>query len=64
MSAEKEKGVKGNGGFIRAEEENQTEEESRNKSWRSNTQNIKKTDSQENMRVTNRTEPIVNYQEE
>ena len=61
----KETGVKGNGGFMRAEEEKQTEisEESRSKSWSSNTQKIKETNSQDNMGITSRTEPIVNYQE-
>ena len=36
MREEKEKRVKGNGGFMRAEEENQKEksEEHRNKNWR------------------------------
>ena len=69
MREEKEKGVKENGGFMRAEEENQTEqnrriyEENRNKSWSSNTQKIKNTDCLDNMGVTSRTEPIINYQE-
>ena len=50
---------------MRAEEENLTEisEENRNKTWSSDTQKIKETDSLDNMRVICRTEPIVNYQE-
>ena len=61
----KKKRGKENGGFIRAKEANQTEisEENRNKSWSSNTQKIKETDSVDNMGVTSRTESIVNYQE-
>ena len=65
MRERKKKRGKENGGFIRAKEANQTEisEENRNKSWSSNTQKIKETDSVDNMGVTSRTESIVNYQE-
>ena len=63
----KEKGVKETGGFVRAESEKEnlteTSEENRNKSWSSNTEKIKEANSQDNMGVTSRTEPIVNYQE-
>ena len=57
--------MKENGDFMRAEEENSTEtsEKNRNKSWRTNTRKIKETDSPDDMGVTSRTEPIVNYQE-
>ena len=53
------------GGFMRVEEENLTEisEENRNISWSSNTEKIKEASSLDNMGVTGRTEPIVNYQE-
>ena len=62
----KEKGVKENGGFMTAEKENLTEisEESRKKSWSRNTQKIKEINSLDNMGVTSRTEPIVNYQKD
>ena len=65
MRERKEKGVKENGGFMRVEEENLTQisEQNRNKVWSSNTEKIKKENSLDNMRVTSRTEPIVNYQE-
>ena len=48
-----------------SEKENLTEtsEENRNKSWSSNTEKIKEANSQDNMGVTSRAEPIVNYQE-
>ena len=62
----KEKGGKENGGFMTTEKENLTEisEESRKKSWSRNTQKIKEINSLDNMRVTSRTEPIVNYQKD
>ena len=43
VTKEKEKGVRGNGGFMRAEEGRQTEieEKNRNNSWSSNTQKMK-----------------------
>ena len=65
MRERKEKGVKENGGFTRVEQENLTQisEQNRNKVWSSNTEKIKKENSLDNMRVTSRTEPIVNYQE-
>ena len=49
---------------MRAEEENLTDisRENRNKSWSSNIQKIKETDSVDTMGVTSRTEPIINYQ--
>ena len=63
----KEKGVKETGGFMRAESEKEnlteTSEENRNKSWSGNTEKIKEANSLDNMGVTSRTEPIVNYQE-
>ena len=61
----KEKWGKETGGFMRAEEENLTQisEENRNISWSSNTEKIKEASSLDNMGVTGRTEPIVNYQE-
>ena len=64
MREGKEKGVKENEGFMRAEEENLTNisRENRNKSWSSNIQKIKETDSVDTMGVTSRTEPIINYQ--
>ena len=64
MREGKEKGVKENEGFMRAEEENLTDisRENRNKSWSSNIQKIKETDSVDTMGVTSRTEPIINYQ--
>ena len=64
MRKGKEKGVKENEGFMRAEEENLTDisRENRNKSWSSNIQKIKETDSVDTMGVTSRTEPIINYQ--
>ena len=48
---------------MRAKEENLTEksEENRHISWSSNTEKIKKANSLDNMGVTSRTEPIVNY---
>ena len=51
MREEKEKRVKGNEGFMRADTENQAEisEENRTKRWSSNAQKIKETDSQDNM---------------
>ena len=51
MREEKEKRVKGNGGFMRADKENHTEisEESRTKRWSSSAHKIKETDSQDNM---------------
>ena len=60
----KEKGMKETGGFMRAVEENLTEisEENGNISWSSNTEKIKEVNSLDNMGVTSRTEPIVNYQ--
>ena len=61
----KEKGVKEIGGFKRADEEILTEisKENRNKSWRSNIEKIKEANSLDNMGVTSRTEPIINYQQ-
>ena len=43
VTEEKEKGVRGNGGFMRVEEGKQTEieEKNRNNSWSSNTQKMK-----------------------
>ena len=63
MREGKEKGMKETGGFMRAKEENLTEksEENRHISWSSNTEKIKKANSLDNMGVTSRTEPIVNY---
>ena len=57
--------MKETGGFMRAVEENLTEisEENGNISWSSNTEKIKEVNSLDNMGVTSRTEPIVNYQE-
>ena len=65
VTEEKDKGMKENRSFLRAKEENQTEisGENRNKTWSSNIHKIKETDSPDNMGVTSRTEPIVNYQE-
>ena len=53
------------GGFMRPEQENRKDisEENRNLSWSSNTEKIKKANSLDNMGVTIRTEPIINYQE-
>ena len=53
------------GGFKRADEEILTEisKENRNKSWSSNIVKIKEANSLDNMGVTSRTEPIINYQE-
>ena len=50
---------------MKAEGENLTEiaEESSKKSWSSNPQKIKETNFLDNMGVTSRTEPIINYQE-
>ena len=50
---------------MRAEEENlsQISEENRNISWSGNTEKIKEASSLDNMGVTGKTEPIVNYQE-
>ena len=64
MREGKEKRVKKNEGFMRAEEENPTEisEENRNKNWSSNTQKTEETHSLDNMGVTSTTEPILNYQ--
>ena len=61
----KEKGLKENGDFVRAEKENLTEisEENRNKIWSSNTGKRKEANSLDNMGVTNGTKPIVNHQE-
>ena len=57
--------MKETGGFMRAVEENLTEisEENGNISWSSNTEKIKEVNSLDNMGVTSRTKPIVNYQE-
>ena len=65
MREGKEKGMKETGGFMRAKEENLTEEseENRHISWSSNTKKIKEANSLDNMGVANRTEPIVNYPE-
>ena len=65
MKEGKEKGVKETGDFMRAEEENLTEisEENRNINWSSNIEKIKETNSLDNMGLTSRAEPIVNYQE-
>ena len=61
----KEKGLKENGDFVRAEKENLTEisEENRNKIWSSNTGKRKEANPLDNMGVTNGTKPIVNHQE-
>ena len=61
----KEKGVKETRGFMRPEQENLKDiyEENRNLSWSSNTEKIKEANSYDNMGVTIRTEPIINYQE-
>ena len=42
---------------------NEMSEENRNLSWSSNTEKIKEANSLDNMGVTIRTEPIINYQE-
>ena len=65
MREGKEKGVKETRGFMSPEQENLNEmsEENRNLSWSSNTEKIKEANSLDNMGVTIRTEPIVNYQE-
>ena len=65
MTEGKEKGLKGNGDFVRAEKENLTEisEENRKKIWSSNTGKRKEANYLDNMGVTNGTKPIVNYQE-
>lgn len=57
MRKGKVKKVKENGGFMRVEEENETEisEESRKKSWSSSIQKIKETYSRGKMGVTSRT---------
>ena len=61
----KEKGVKETRAFMRPEQENLKDisEENRNLSWSSNTEKIKEANSLDNMGVTIRTEPIINYQE-
>ena len=65
MREGKEKGVKETRGFMRPEQENlkYISEENRNLSGSSNTETIKEANSLDNMGVTIRTEPIINYQE-
>ena len=61
----KDKEVKETRGFMKPEQEDLKEisEENRNVSWSSNTEKIKEANSYDNMGVTIRTEPIINYQE-
>ena len=63
MREGKEKEVKENRNFMSANEENLTEisDAKRDKCWSSNTQSIKEANSLDNMGVTSRPEPIVNY---
>ena len=65
MREGKEKGVKETRAFMRPEQENLKDisEENRNLSGSSNTEKIKEANSLDNMGVTIRTEPIINYQE-
>ena len=66
MKEGKEKGMKETKGFMRpAEQKNLKDisQENKSVSWSSNTKKIKEANSLNNMGVTIRTEPLINYQE-